>query len=109
MLSDRILPFNMDIIHNPLIVAMDLSYLIPFSVLLSGMLADLGRKKFVSQAALAELLSELKDAPLPEATSRSSIKRARDEKVDITTPCGPLFVKRTLATVNGGCLIKFMG
>ena len=73
------------------------------------MLADLDRKKFVSQAALSELLSELKDAPLPGATSRSSIKRARDEKVDITTPLGPLFVKRALATVDGGCLIEIMG
>ena len=73
------------------------------------MLANLGRKKFVNQAALAVLLSELKDAPLPDATSRGSIKKARDEKVDITTPAGPLFVKRSLPAVDGGCLTDFMG
>lgn len=73
------------------------------------MLANLGRKKFVSQAALAVLLSKLKDAPLPDATSRSSITRASDEKVDITTPAGPLFVKRSLPAVDGGCLTDFMG
>lgn len=66
------------------------------------MLADLGRNKFVSLSGLSSLLQELTQLEeLPASISRRSIKRARDEKVDITTPYGPLFVKRTLATEDG--------
>ena len=65
-------------------------------------LADLGRKRFVSQNALAELLKELRELPeLPTQTSRSSIKRARDVKMDISTPLGPLFTKKTLPGNDG--------
>ena len=78
-------------------------------------LADLGRKKFVSQSALSELLKELKSLDeLPAATSRSSVKRARDEKMKIQTPVGPLFATRSLAANdgagqmrNGFCLYRF--
>lgn len=64
--------------------------------------ADLGRRKFVSQSALSELLKELKDLPqLPEATSRSTLKRARDDKVSGQTPLGPLFVDTQLPTEDG--------
>lgn len=65
-------------------------------------LADLGRKRFVSQSALSELLKELKSLDeLPAATSRSSVKRARDEKMKIHTPVGPLFATRSLAANDG--------
>lgn len=64
--------------------------------------ADLGRRKFVSQSALSELLKELKALPeLPEATSRSTLKRARDEKVSGQTPLGPLFLDTQLPTEQG--------
>ena len=65
-------------------------------------LADLGRKKFVSQAALAELLKELRELEeLPEATSRSSIKRAREEKVTVESPLGPLLRSKSLPSTGG--------
>ena len=65
-------------------------------------LADLGRKIIVSQSALSELLKELKSLDeLPAATSRSSVKRARDEKMKIHTPVGPLFTTRSLAANDG--------
>ena len=53
-------------------------------------LAALGRKHYVSQSALEALLNELKEAPLPEAGSRRTIKRARDEHVQVQTPFGSL-------------------
>ena len=67
---------------------------------MSKVLADLGRNN-VSQSALSELLKELKETKLPDATSRSSVKRARDEKMDIQTPVGHLFRKKTLAGGDG--------
>ena len=70
-------------------------------------LADLGRKKFVSQSALSELLKELKSLDeLPAATSRSSVKRARDEKMKIQTPVGPLFATRSLAANDGAVQMR---
>lgn len=55
-------------------------------------LSTLGRKAFVSQSALSKLLQELKNLPkLPDATSRSAIKRAREEAVDLQTPVGSMF------------------
>ena len=65
-------------------------------------LANLGRKKFISQAALSSLLNELKELPeLPEATSRSSVKRARDGEMQIQTPLGPLIINRELKLSSG--------
>ena len=56
----------------------------------------------MSQNALSELLKELKSLDeLPAASSRSSLKRARDEKMKIQTPVGPLFATRTLAANDG--------
>ena len=75
-------------------------------------LADLGRKRFVSQNALSELLKELKAFDeIPAATSRSSVKRARDEKMKIMTPVGSLFTSKKLAATDGegdmpiGCMV----
>ena len=78
-------------------------------------LADLGRKRFVSQNALSELLKELKAFDeIPAATSRSSVKRARDEKMKIITPVGSLFTSKKLAATDGegdvpiGCTVVFI-
>ena len=57
------------------------------------MLRSLGRRKFVSQSALATLLQEVAALPeLPSANSRSSIKRCRDEGMDIDTPFGKVLL-----------------
>ena len=65
-------------------------------------LANLGRKKFISQAALSSLLKELNELPeLPETTSRSSVKRARDAETKIATPLGPLMIERELKLASG--------
>lgn len=65
-------------------------------------LADLGRKRFISQSALSELLKELATLDeLPSAKSRQSIKRAREERVSIEGPMGPLLVQRTFRTIEG--------
>ena len=52
--------------------------------------AALGRKHYVSQSALEAVLQELKETPLPDAGSRRTIKRARDEHIDVQTPLGSL-------------------
>ncbi|CAJ1456060.1 unnamed protein product [Effrenium voratum] len=58
-----------------------------------AMLRSLGRRKFVSQSALATLLQEVAALPeLPSANSRSSIKRCRDEGMDIDTPFGKVLL-----------------
>lgn len=65
-------------------------------------LANLGRKRFVSQNALSELLKELKAFDeIPAVTSRSSVKRARDQKMKIMTPVGSLFTSKKLAATDG--------
>eukprot|EP00973_Karenia_brevis_P093690 12418586-Karenia_brevis.AAC.1 len=63
------------------------------------LVASLGRKSYVSKSALATVLAELHEkGVLPEAASfsRASIKRARDDDINIETRYGPLF--RTLQT-----------
>ena len=54
------------------------------------MLASLGRRKFVSVAGLAEVLKEIREHGMPDATSRSAIKRARDKafQADVTSRYG---------------------
>jgi hypothetical protein len=61
-------------------------------------LANLGRRRYISQNALAELLKELQDLdePLGLGLSRSSIKRARKEEIHHHTAVGPLFRKMTI-------------
>lgn len=49
------------------------------------------RKSFISQSGVAELLDELKKAEcLPTTTSRNSIKRARLDVIDVSTPYGKM-------------------
>ena len=57
----------------------------------NDVLAALGRRSYVSQSALAEVLKEIREIGyVPETSSRSSIKRARQEALDIQTPHGKL-------------------
>ena len=54
-------------------------------------LASFGRRKFVSTSALAEILQEVKRSGLPKATSKDSIKRARERDLaDMANECGSL-------------------
>lgn len=65
-------------------------------------ISKLGRKTFVSQAALAEILSAVKEAgEVPEATSRSTVKRRRQEAIDIETPYGPVISSMELDALDG--------
>jgi hypothetical protein len=53
-------------------------------------LANLGRRSYVSQSGLASVLKELRDAggQLPNAISRDSIKRARQAEINADTTWG---------------------
>ena len=67
-------------------------------------LARLGRKCFVSQNALGEILTWAKQNPdtLAElGTSRASIKRAREDACDIVTSYGKLLQEMSLRGKNG--------
>lgn len=44
-------------------------------------LAQIGRKKYVSQSALADVIRDIKENGLPSGSSRSSIKRAREKEL----------------------------
>ncbi len=60
-------------------------------------LADVGVRKYVSKAALAEIIEELKDLDeLPTAASRQTIARARTKEVRVDTNYGNLFVTMEL-------------
>ena len=53
--------------------------------------SKIGRKTFISQNALAEVLQAVKESgALPQHTSRSTVKRRRDEAVNVDTPYGHL-------------------
>eukprot|EP00973_Karenia_brevis_P067410 9375326-Karenia_brevis.AAC.1 len=49
-------------------------------------LASLGRRRYVSISAMAELCTELREGGIPSNTSRASIKRARDEFLKLERP-----------------------
>ena len=73
-------------------------------------LADLGRKKYVSQSALSTVLGELKALDhVPDATSRSTIKRKREEKMDICTPLGKVFNEISLNKADGSSSLAVHG
>lgn len=69
------------------------------------MLADLGRSSYVSQRGLADTLKRLQDAGKlsdAEPTSRSSIKRARVQRLDESaTRYGPLVFEKDICGHNG--------
>jgi hypothetical protein len=57
----------------------------------SNNLAELASHTYVSERGLADVLRSVRDDPtLLDTCSRSSVKRSRDEYVDIRTPFGPL-------------------
>ena len=69
------------------------------------MLHSLGRGKCVSQSALAAILEEVANLPeLPAARSRPTIKRSRDDALDINTPFGTLLLSQVapLAPTTAG-------
>ena len=51
---------------------------------------SLGRRKGISRSGLSTVLEQLKDQEFPAATSRQTIKRRRDEGVDLDTIYGKL-------------------
>ena len=67
-------------------------------------LADLGRSSFVSQRGLADTLKRLQDAGKlvdMDATSRASIKRARERELEsMTTRYGPIYAEKILLSEN---------
>ena len=66
-------------------------------------LARLGRRSYVSHSALAQILEEFKSLDsLPEACSRASIKRARQEEIRVETSVGPLFRKLDVRDAGSG-------
>ena len=66
-------------------------------------LSRLGRRSFISQSGIAEVLAAVKDAgELPEGISRSSVKRKRQQAVDVTTPYGKLLHQWEFDLTNGG-------
>ena len=67
-------------------------------------LQTLGIGKYISQSALAAVLQALSEADsLPTATSRSSVKRARERELSVSTPFGQLLtIHPTDAEVTEG-------
>ena len=54
-------------------------------------LSRLGRRSFISQSGIAEVLAAVKQhGELPDGISRSAVKRKRQQAVDLTTPYGKL-------------------
>ena len=70
------------------------------SILAMASLSSLGRKSYISQRGLAGVLKELKEQGLPEATSRPSIKRARDDGLAFSTAYGGLYSDLQLEVVD---------
>ena len=54
-------------------------------------IASLGRRSFISQSALAEVLTAVRESgELPQTCSKSTVKRRREEAAQVETPYGPL-------------------
>ena len=66
-------------------------------------LSRLGKKSFVSQSALSQVLADLRNAEeLPSACSRQSIKRARVAAIGDLTPFGSVVKEWSVETKTGG-------
>ena len=64
--------------------------------------AALGRKTFISQSGLSEVLQAIKKSgQIPEATSKSTVKRRREDAVSIETPYGQLIQMMKAETLGG--------
>ena len=67
----------------------------------SHQLARLGRSTYVSQRGLVQILKELNNFGLTDFTaSRRSIKRARDDAINIDTTIGSLFTTKKINLCN---------
>lgn len=64
-------------------------------------IADFKIKSFLSQSALQGVLQEIRQKGLPAASSRRSIKRARENAVRASTSYGELFQKISIPTEGG--------
>ena len=65
-------------------------------------LSRLGRRSYVSQNGLAEILKAVRDADtLPTGTSRSAVKRARQRAVAVQTPYGSLVKEWHMKKLDG--------
>ncbi|CAE7383793.1 unnamed protein product [Symbiodinium sp. CCMP2456] len=64
------------------------------------------RKSFVSQRALAEILELLPEEEDQPATSRATLKRKREEKLNKPTPYGPVWKELTGFTMTEGPPLK---
>ena len=67
-------------------------------------ISKLGRKSFISQSALAEVLTAIKNSgEIPLHTSKSTVKRRREDAISqVETPYGPIIETLELDTVDGG-------
>ena len=68
-----------------------------------SVLSQLGRPNYVSESGLASLPTELKElGQLPEQTSRTSIKRARDQAIsDLSAQYGTLMKTKKIPLEGG--------
>ena len=68
-----------------------------------------GRRKYVSVSGLAAVLDEIKQYGMPDTTSRSGIKRARDREFNASTqtPYGPVIVPMTIGVDESGTPLEF--
>lgn len=71
--------------------------------------AIFGRRKYVSVSGLAAVLQEIKQHGMPNTTSRSGIKRARDKEFNAATltPYGRVIVSKTIGVDESGAPLEF--
>lgn len=63
--------------------------------------ANIGRQKYVSQSALSAILEEVRQNGIPDASSRSTIKRHRDTKIaEMTNQFGEMLVELEFECVD---------
>ena len=58
-------------------------------------------RSYVSQSALAEIIKQIREHGLPDAGSRSSIKRARERALPQQTPIGAMWISANVEMNNG--------
>ena len=65
-------------------------------------LSKLGRKSYVSQAGIADILKQVRDAGgLPSGISKSAVKRSRQIAISKDTPFGPILKQWSLLDTKG--------
>ena len=64
-------------------------------------LSKLGRKSYVSQAGIADILKQVREAGgLPSGISKSAVKRSRQSAIAKNTPFGPMLKQWALLDKN---------